>query len=295
MSRSGDEAFREIQALARREARGNTQTILEQFVHERFLARLAVSRFAESFVLKGGMLLAVMNLRRATRDADVMVRDFPMDADALRTAFQEVLADDLEDGVVFDAGTITVEEIREEAQYAGLRFALNAHVGAANMKLKIDVSTGDPVEPISVKLPTLLDDDPISLNGYPIECIIAEKAETVIARGDANTRMRDFADLYLITKRHTIEADALRAALTATADHRGNELIPVETALVDFIALRQVDWARYLDQAQLDAEVPQDLQEVVDAIVGFVDPALDASTVGMIWNPKSASWSSHER
>ena len=91
MSRTGDQAFREIQSLARREARGNTQALLEQFVHARFLARLAKSRFVDRFVLKSGILLAVLDLRRATRDADVMVRGIPMDADELIAVIREIL------------------------------------------------------------------------------------------------------------------------------------------------------------------------------------------------------------
>ncbi len=291
MSRTGDQAFREIQSLAKREARGNTQAMLEQFVHERFLARLARSNFVDRFVLKGGMLLAVLDLRRATRDADVMVRGIPLDTEELIAAIREILAIELDDGVAFDTDAITSEEIREEAAYAGLRFGLDAHVGGANVKLKLDVSAGDPVVPVTVQLPTLLDNQRIQLKGYPIESILAEKAETIIARGDANTRMRDFADVFLIARRHSIEMASLRRALSATAAHRGSDLIPVTDALVDFVDLHQVDWTRFVDQAQLDALVPSDLQDVVGAIAGFLDPVLGGSTAEATWDPDRESWS----
>lgn len=291
MSRTGDQAFREIQSLAKREARGNTQAVLEQYVHERFLARLAKSRFVDRFVLKGGMLLAVLDLRRATRDADVMVLGIPMDADQLIAVIREILVIELEDGVTFDTGEITSDEIREGVEYAGLRFGLGAHVGGANVKFKLDVSTGDPVVPVTVQLPALLDDHLIELNGYPIESVVAEKAETIIARGDANTRMRDFADVFLIAKRHSIGMTALRAALSDTAAHRKSDLIPITDALLNFVNLHQVDWTRFVDQAQMGGLVPADLQEVVDAISRFLDPAFAGSSTEAIWDPENESWS----
>lgn len=193
MSRSGDQAFRGIQSLAKREARGNTQVVLEQFVHERFLARLAKSRFADRFVLKGGMLLAVLDLRRATRDADVMVRGIPMDADELIVVIREILVIELEDGITFDTSEITSDEIREGAQYGGLRFGLDAHVGDANVKLKLAVSAGDPVVPVTVQLPTLLDDQPIQLNGYPIESI--NQVSRILPRSTHSTSRAEPAGL----------------------------------------------------------------------------------------------------
>jgi hypothetical protein len=290
MSRTGEQAFREVQSFARREARGNTQAVLEQFVHERFLARLAKSPFVDRFVLKGGMLLAVLDLRRATRDADVMVRGIAMDANELIAVIREILVIELEDGVTFDSGEITSDEIREGAEYAGLRFGLGAHVGGANVKFKLDVSAGDPVVPVVVLLPTLLDDESIELNGYPIESVVAEKAETIITRGDANTRMRDFADVFLIARRHSIELTTLRAALVDTAAHRGSDLIPVADALLNFVDLHQVDWTRFVEQAQIGELVPADLQEVVDAICRFLDPVLAGSSAEATWDPDSESW-----
>ena len=294
MKRSGDEAFRAIQSLARETASGNTQALLEQFVHERFLARLAESQFARQWVLKGGMLLAVLDLRRETRDADVLVRNFPMDADELASALRQILAIDLEDGVDFDTAEIGSEEIREGANYAGLRFSLDAHVGNAKVKFKLDVSTGDPVESVVVRLPALLDVQQIELYGYPIEGVIAEKLETVISRGDANTRMRDFADLYLIAARHSVEIDSLRAALHATVEHRDGELMPIGDALIDFVALHQVDWTRFLVQVNLVGRLPSSLEEVVEAISDFTDPLFDLDLVGASWSPDTQSWLQQE-
>lgn len=290
MSRSGDESFREIQRLAREQAAGNTQAILEQFVHERFLARLASSQYVERFVLKGGMLLAVWDLRRATRDADVMIRDLALEEDELTQVLREILAINLDDGVDFDRSPITSREIREGAQYTGIRFSLDAHVGSANVKFKLDVNAGDPVEAVKVTMPTLLQDGQFELNAYPIESVLAEKGETLISRGDANTRMKDFADIYLIATRHSIQMTSIRRALLTTAAYRRSELVPLSEALVNIGQLRQADWKRFVEQSQLAGVLPPDLGNAIALIELFFEPVIAGIAATAVWDPGRTQW-----
>lgn len=290
MSRTGDEAFRELQLLARRQAGGNTQSILEQFVHERFLARLASSQFVDRFVLKGGMLLAVWDLRRATRDADVMVRNLRLEKGELTTVLQEILAIDLNDGVEFGLGRITATAIREGAKYSGIRFSLDAHVSGAEVSFKLDVSAGDPVTAVMVAMPTLLQDEQFELNAYPIESVLAEKGETIISRGDANTRMKDFADIYLITAKHSISMAKMRAALIKTAAYRESELMPLSEALVDIAQLRQTDWERFVEKTQLTGILPATLAETIAPIHQFLGPVIAGTHGNTSWDPESSTW-----
>jgi hypothetical protein len=243
-TRSPEEAYRALQRLARAEGR-TTQQAFELYVHERFLARLANSRFAERLVLKGGMLLAALDARRATRDADMFARGIDNDTENLRNVVSEIAAIELTDGVVFDVERISLVTIREEAKYEGIRVVVPASLGGAVLKLRLDLSFGDPVDPQRIDYPTLLDDAVISLLGYPLENVIAEKAETMMAlvtqtRATATTAMStSFSGTY------TLEGESLWDALQATAKHRGHELRPLGPLLVTLRESRQQPWKAF--------------------------------------------------
>ncbi len=132
-TRSPEEAYRALQRLARADGR-TTQQTFELYVHERFLARLANSRFAEQFVLKGGMLLAALDARRTTRDADMLARGIDNDMENLRDVVSEIAAIELTDGVVFDVEHISLVTIREDAKYEGIRVVVPASLGGCRLE-----------------------------------------------------------------------------------------------------------------------------------------------------------------
>jgi predicted nucleotidyltransferase component of viral defense system len=141
--RTPQQAYVGLQKLARAEGRA-TQQLFELYVHERFLARLAASRYVERLVLKGGMLLAVLDARRATRDADMLARGIANNDESLREVVGKIARIELVDGVSFDTRDISIVVIREEAEYQGVRVALPAALGRAAVKLKLDLSRSSP-------------------------------------------------------------------------------------------------------------------------------------------------------
>jgi len=185
-ARTAEQAYLGLQSLARAQGR-NTQQLFELYIHERFLARLAESRFREMLVLKGGMLLAVLEVRRPTRDADMLARGLANDEENLRAVVGEIAAISMADGVSFDATEISIASIREDADYEGVRLALPTSLAGAALKLRLDLSFGDPVTPQRIDYPTLLDDPDFQLLSYPLESVIAEKADTMMFLADANT------------------------------------------------------------------------------------------------------------
>ncbi len=221
---SGREAFVQLQRLARESNRGNTQQLLELYLHERFLARLAASDYRDRFVLKGGMLLGSFDIRRPTHDADVLAIGIPLDE--LESVISEIAAIELPDGVQFAPEEIGSRRVRDANDYPGVRVTLPASLATARLRLSIDVNFDDPVAPREIEIPPLLDDEPIRLLGYPITTVIAEKVETMIARGDANTRDRDYADVLLLSMVHPLREGDLKTALVATAQHRGPSCAP---------------------------------------------------------------------
>jgi len=284
--RTPERAYRDLQKLARDQGR-NTQQLFELYIHERFLARLAESRFADKLVLKGGMLLAVLDVRRGTRDADMLARGLASDERSLRAAINEIASIPMFDGVDFDTTAVSFATIREGADYEGIRLSLPASLGGAELKLRLDLSFGDPVEPLRIDYPTLLGDPGIPLLGYPLESVIAEKADTMIFLGDANTRDRDYSDVYLLSQIHSIEAEPLRDALRSVAEHRGHEVRPLGPLLETLRESRQQPWEAFRARAGLPG-LPERFADVVDAVVYFIDGLRD--TRDATWNPATRKW-----
>jgi hypothetical protein len=174
------------------------------------------------------------------------------------------------DGVEFDADAISIAPIREGADYEGRRLALPASLAGAKLQLRLDLSFGDPVEPQRVDYPTLLGDQGFSLLGYPLESVIAEKADAMMFLGDANTRDRDYGDVYLLSQIHPVEAEVLRSALGSVAEHRGHEVRPLGPLLETLRESRQQPWVAFRARAALPA-LPDRFADVVDAVVDFLD------------------------
>lgn len=282
--------YLELQARARREGRP-TDELLVLYVLERFLFRLARSAHRSNLILKGGMLLAALEERRPTRDVDLLAQAVDNDIDAVGELVRDVIAVPVDDGVEYDTAGMRAETTRDLDPYPGVRIVVPASVQRARLPLRIDVNIGDPVTPapIEVAYPTLLG-EPFVLMGYPIETVLAEKIVTMIDRGDATTRERDFADVVILTRRHAIDARGLRAAIEATAEHRGSTLRPVEEILVTLADDRQADWKRYTDRAGLATSVPVSFADAIAAVCAFADPILTGAVLDGSWSPDAGRW-----
>ena len=213
-------AHLDLQQVARRRGRP-TQELLLTYVLERFLFRLSRSAYRDRLVLKGGMLLAILGSRRPTGDVDLLARDIDNDVAAIADVVRTVLSVTVDDGVTFQAQAMTTQVIRDAALYSGVRISVPSRIDRAKVVLRLDVNVGDPVtpHPVDVTYPALLD-RPFHLLGYPLATVLAEKIVTMIERGAATTRERDFADVVVLSRHHQIAASELLAAVTATAEHR---------------------------------------------------------------------------
>lgn len=200
------------------------QVILQNFMFERLLVRLSASEYKEKFVLKGGMLVAaIVGLdNRATMDLDTTLKNLPLTPEAIRNALEQICVSSMDDGVVFEIGTIS--PIREDDIYGGYRVALIAKFDTLLTPLTIDVSTGDAITPhaIPYQFSEIFDDEKsYELWAYNIETVMAEKVETILRRGVFNTRPRDFYDSYILTTTQKFDKAVFAEALNATAEHRG--------------------------------------------------------------------------
>lgn len=287
---TGGRAYLDLQNLARRQRRP-TDELLQIFALEGFLARLAASPHAQQLVLKGGVLLAAFDARRPTRDIDLQGQRISNDVDQLRDLVATIAAIDLGDGLEFDASGATAETIRDEDAYNGVRISFNADLSVAKLHLHIDINVGDPVwpEPQEIMLPRLLE-GAIALRGYPLAMVYAEKLVTAVQRGLANTRWRDFADIYLLSRRHDVGGTELAEAAARVAAHRQTELAPLASVLEGYAPIAQPKWQAWRRKQRLEDRLPERFNELLKAVIDFGDPPLRGEAGAFRWSATDQSW-----
>ena len=200
------------------------QAVLQNYMLERLLERISISRYKDKFVLKGGLLIAslVGIQSRTTMDMDATVMGFPLSEANLESALDEICAIALDDEVRFTLNGII--PIRDNDEYGGFRAALSASYDTINTPLKIDITTGDVITPRAVRYTfhSSFDDKAIEVWAYNVETILAEKVETILRRSVLNTRPRDFYDVYLLSRTQDaiIDHETFQGALKATSEKR---------------------------------------------------------------------------
>jgi Nucleotidyl transferase AbiEii toxin, Type IV TA system len=228
------EAYLDLQRQARASGRP-TDELIQLYVLEGFLARLAASPAREKFVLKGGVLLAAFGNRRPTRDVDLAGLGVSNDAQEVLGLVRSVLAVPplAEDGIKFHPDSATAEAIREEDEYPGVRVSVDALLARARPRFHVDVNVGDPIwpEPTVVSVPRLRGGKPVALAGYPLHMVHAEKMVTAVQRGTANTRWRDFADIWTLSNHHRVDGSDLQNAIGEVARYRRAALVPLREVL----------------------------------------------------------------
>jgi hypothetical protein len=198
---------------------------------------------------------------------------------------------EIADGLVLDAVAATAETIRDEDQYAGVRIGLTAVLATARLAFHVDVNIGDPVwpRPQPITLPRLLGGD-LNLLGYPIAMVLAEKLVTAEQRGLANTRWRDYADVYALTRTHKLRATEVHAAIRAVAEHRGVTLRPLRDGLDGYAEAGQGRWSAWRARQHLDDRLPPRFDVAVDEVLRFADGCFHEAVDGSTWSPTDRAW-----
>jgi predicted nucleotidyltransferase component of viral defense system len=263
--------------------------VLVRFALERMLYRLSQSAHAESFLLKGALLFTLWYdmPHRATRDADLLGFG-PSDLASLMQTFRDITSVNVDDGIHFDPSSITAEEIRKEAGYAGARIWITGDVAKARCKTQIDIGFGDAVTPgpVAAVYPVLLDDLPAPrLRTYPVYTVIAEKLHAIALLGMTNSRLKDYLDLSVLLDRETLNTRTLARAIAATFSRRGMAIpVSLPVGLTDEFATdasRQALWHAFIKKNQLD---PNPLGDTVAELRKVLQPAL--LEAGSIPNPQ---------
>lgn len=248
--------------------------LLTRFVLERLLYRLGRSRHADRFVLKGAMLLTTWlpETTRGTRDLDLLAFGDSSEQRILGI-FRDIVSMDDDDGIIYDRDTLTVGRIREELDYGGIRLRGTATLAGARIPIVIDIAFGDSIEPgvETIDYPTMLDLPSPKLRAYAPETVIAEKFQAMVALGLANSRMKDFYDLWALSKTFTFDSERLARAIRATFARR-NTVVPAEKpdALTEVFATdpaKQRQWAAFVTDI---VDAPRELGQVIADIGPFL-------------------------
>lgn len=250
--------------------------LLTRYATERLLYRLSTTPHRDRFVLKGAMLMTTWfdDPHRPTRDVDFLGYGDPA-PEPMLAVFREICAIEENDGIIFDVDALRVELIREELEYGGLRLRTTARLAGARITIVIDIGFGDAIEPgvEEISLPVLLDLPAPRLHAYARETVIAEKFQAMVALGLANSRMKDYYDIWMLSRSYAFDGERLSRALAATFERRGTA-VPEEVpdALTQAFATdatKQRQWGAFM--RDLAADVPS-LETIVNDLAGFLMP-----------------------
>ena len=265
--------------------------LLQYYAMERFLYRLSQSAHADRFILKGALMLRVWRSPelRPTMDIDMLGRTSNKEADII-AQIRDILSLDVEaDGLAFNADSIQAERITEDADYEGIRIRFRGALDSARINMQVDIGFGDVVypEPEKSEFPTMLDSPAPRLLCYSRESSIAEKFEVMIKLGVLNSRMKDFYDIWLLSRQFDFDGARLAEAIRLTLERRGTALpTEIEAFTEPFIDAKQIQWTTFWKRLQQD-HVPVSFKEVTTAVDGFLAPVVAAISSG---KPSPTNW-----
>jgi predicted nucleotidyltransferase component of viral defense system len=276
-------------------------SILLLYMQERLLYRISISEYKDNFVLKGGLLMYLLSAftSRQTKDVDFLARHISNDLDCISDVFKSISDMDLAniDGIKLDKNTVTVERIKEDADYEGVRVKVTATLCNARKVLQLDIGFGDIVipKPLLMDCPVILD---INLSPtiftYSVESVIAEKFQAMIALSAYNSRMKDFYDIYFLMGKSDFEGRKLQEAIFETLEHRATH---IESGPIIFTEEFHQDVARNrMWKAFLNKIGANDLafSDVMVKITTFLEPIYDAILIEKeffgYWNHGLSKW-----
>ena len=253
------------------------QLVLQNYMLERFLERVSVSDYKDKYIIKGGFLISSMVglSSRATMDMDATIKGYPVNEDSIRKMIEDIIAVHIDDDISFELKS--VGEIREGDEYTGFRVALSANYQPMAVPLKLDITTGDKITPKEIKYEykLMMEDRTIRVLAYNLETILAEKLETVISRGDQNTRPRDYYDIYILTglQEKNIDMGSLSLAIGNTAKKRATtDVIKDYKSIMETVKNSDVMIQRWNDYRK-DFDYAQGIEfnETCEAVVKIMD------------------------
>ena len=275
------------------------QETLTAYGLERTVYRLSVSEFAERFTLKGGIFLYALfegRFARATSDIDLLAGNMPNDSDDIKKIFENIFSIECDDALRYDLGTLDVVDITEFKEYHGVNVFIMAYLDRTRVPVSIDIGFGDVVYPDKVKMefPVMLDMETPEIYAYSIASVISEKFEAIVSLGDANSRYKDFYDVYILADQYDLDGSELKEAVKETFEHRRTGFDDIFAFKDEFIAskIHQSRWNAFLKKKK--AIVNVELDEVISLLRRLLSPIVESITKDKEyvaeWNHSLRTW-----
>ena len=292
-----------IKARLKNEANINKKNfdyLLLHYLIERLLYRLSISPYANNFILKGGLLLyTILNERgRTTKDVDLLAKNIENTHSELGRIFTEIASIPVKDAVAFDTKNITVESIKEDAEYQGIRIKFTAYLEKSRHVLQFDIGFDDVIVPHPVEMlyPTLLNMDSPRLKAYSLESVIAEKFQAIVYLADLNSRMKDYYDIFELSRHCDFNGSNLSEAIKQTFKNRKTEFNPEPIVFNDDFPLlteKQKQWQAFLRRTGIK-NTPNDFSIVVSGIKEFLQPVYEVLANNNMflgqWDKEKSMW-----
>jgi hypothetical protein len=265
--------------------------LLQYYAMERFLYRLSQSEHAHCFILKGALMLRVWHSPelRPTMDIDMLGKT-SNEIDSIIEQVKDIISVNAEpDGLIFNIESIKAKRIKEDADYEGVRVRFIGTLDNARVHMQIDIGFDDIVhpEPVESEFPTILDSPVPRLLCYSRESAIAEKFEAMVKLGQLNSRMKDFYDIWLLSRQFDFNGKELSEAIRLTLEHRGTDIPEIITAFTKgFIEEKQVQWKAFHKRLAQD-HVPIDFNDIVESVEAFLGPILNGAKASGKWSAPS--------
>ena len=266
---------------------------------ERTVYRLSISEYVDRFTLKGGIFLYALfdcEFSRATRDIDLLAMNLPNTIEDIKTVFEKIFSIDCDDALQYDLCTLEVKNITEFKEYHGVNVSVIAYLDKTKVPISIDIGFGDVVYPSRVKMefPVLLSMEAPEIYAYSISSVISEKFEAIVSLGDANSRYKDFYDIYFLADSYNLDGTELKEAIKATFEHRKTGFNDIFAFTDDFITseIHQRRWHAFTKKKKTLLNV--ELLEVIDVIKAVLLPIVesirDNKEYRLKWNHKIRAW-----
>ncbi len=271
------------------------------YMQERILYRLCQSSYYDKFVLKGGLLLFAHHgfYGRPTKDIDLLGMNISNDINYIGKVFKEILSQNYRDGLSFSTDTIIIENIAEDAKYPGVRVKVNCLLGNARNIMSIDIGFSDVItpKPLKMQFPCILESEPApEIYTYTKESIIAEKFHAMIKLGTLNSRMKDFCDIYMLSRKNDFEGAVLFEAIKETFEKRNTGFEKNPMVLSDEFKKnkdKKIQWTAFIKRARLQ-DIPSDFEEVLLQVQRFICPVYEKLLAGddfiKSWNHEQNLW-----
>ncbi len=281
-------------------ASGKTmQEALTVYGMERTMYRLSASEYAERFTLKGGIFLYALfdgEFTRATRDIDLLAKNISNNVENIREVFKGIFSIEYDDALRYDLDTLETRAITEFKEYHGVNVSILAYLDRTKIPISIDIGFGDVIYPdrVKIKFPVLLDMEAPFVYVYSLYSVVSEKFEAIVSLGNANSRYKDFYDIYILADRYEFDGEKLKEAVRETFEHRVTGFDDIVAFEDDFLK-SEIHWKRWnAFMKKKKTLLHVDFEEIIDLIKKFLMPIVESikkdTEYHFVWDCRKQSW-----